>query len=80
MVFLLDDYQVIHDVPPPALSFLIEHLPPQIHIALASRSDPPLPLHRLRRGGQLIELRLHDLRFDREENQPPFRTGWRCSF
>ena len=47
--------------------FLPEHLPPGVHLVLASRSDPPLPLARLRAGGQLAELRAGDLRFTAEE-------------
>ena len=68
LVIVLDDVQAIHDPNlSAALLFLVEHLPPQVHLALASRSDPPLPLHRLRARGQLVELRLNELRFDREE-------------
>jgi predicted GIY-YIG superfamily endonuclease len=52
-----------------ALTFLLEHLPPQIHIAIATRADPPLPLARLRARGQLIEIRQDDLRFTSEEAQ-----------
>lgn len=64
----LDDYhlieaQAIHT----ALSFLIEHLPQHMHLVIASRSDPPLPLSRLRARGQLTELRQADLRFTTEE-------------
>jgi len=49
LALVLDDYHLItarpiHD----ALTFLLEHLPPQLHIAIASRVDPPLPLARLR--------------------------------
>ena len=46
-----------------ALAYLIDNLPPQMHLVLSSRSDPPLPLSRLRARGQLVELRLSDLRF-----------------
>jgi LuxR family maltose regulon positive regulatory protein len=61
---VLDDYhlieaQTIHD----ALTFLLDHLPPLLHLVIASRSDPPLPLTRLRARGELIELRASDLRF-----------------
>ena len=63
--FVLDDYHTIrnptiHD----ALAFLIEKMPPQIHLIISTRADPPLPLARLRASGQLIELRAADLRFN----------------
>lgn len=68
LVLVLDDFQVIHDQNlHAAISFLVEHLPPGVHLALSSRSDPPLLLHRLRARGQLVELRLDDLRFDHAE-------------
>ena len=46
-----------------ALVFLLEHLPPQMHLVIATREDPHLPLARLRARGQLTELRAADLRF-----------------
>jgi LuxR family maltose regulon positive regulatory protein len=63
-IFVLDDYHVI-DVKPvdEALTFLLEHLPPQMHLVIASREDPHLPLARIRARGQLTELRAADLRF-----------------
>jgi LuxR family transcriptional regulator, maltose regulon positive regulatory protein len=68
LVLVLDDYHLI-DAPPvhQSLAFLLEHLPPQAHLVVASRSDPPLPLARLRGRGQLAELREADLRFTPEE-------------
>jgi LuxR family transcriptional regulator, maltose regulon positive regulatory protein len=68
VLLVLDDYdlidaQQVHS----SLGFLLEHLPPGLHLVLASRSDPPLPLARLRAGGQLAELRAADLRFSAEE-------------
>ncbi|MBO0807252.1 MAG: helix-turn-helix transcriptional regulator [Actinobacteria bacterium] len=68
VVLVLDDYHVIdtqqvHQ----SLQFLLEHLPPGLHLVLATRSDPPLPLARLRAGGQLAEIRAGDLRFTAEE-------------
>src|SRR5215471_5401477 len=67
-VLVLDDYhlieaQPIHD----ALTFLLDHLPSQLHLVIASRLDPPLPLVRLRARGNLIELRTADLRFTPQE-------------
>src|SRR6266700_6028592 len=65
VLLVLDDYHLI-DAPQVhgSLEFLVEHLPPGLHLVLATRSDPPLPrLPRLRAGGQLAELRAADLRF-----------------
>ena len=64
LILVLDDYHLvttpaIHQ----ALAFLLEHLPPQLHLVLITRSDPPLPLSRLRAQGQIVEIRAHDLRF-----------------
>ncbi|MBM4423758.1 MAG: tetratricopeptide repeat protein [Chloroflexi bacterium] len=63
-VLVLDDYHLIHsqDVHQ-SLSFLIDHLPPRLHLIIATRGDLPLPLPRLRARGQLLELRQADLRF-----------------
>src|ERR1035437_1202499 len=63
-VLVLDDYHVIDSKPVDlALIFLLEHLPPQLHLVIATREDPQLPLARLRARGQLTELRAADLRF-----------------
>ena len=63
-VLVLDDYHVIDAKPVDnALTFLVEHLPPQMHLVIATREDPQLPLARLRARGQLTELRAADLRF-----------------
>ena len=64
LALVLDDYhlitaQAIHD----ALSFFLDHLPENLHLVIATRSDPPLHLARLRARGQLLELRQADLRF-----------------
>jgi LuxR family maltose regulon positive regulatory protein len=69
IVLILDDYQAIgqpeiHDV----VTFLLDHCPPQMHLIIASREDPPLPLSRLRARGQIMEIREHDLRFTRQES------------
>ena len=68
IILVLDDYhlietQSIHD----AITFLLEHLPPQMHLVIATRDDPHLPLARLRVRGQLTELRATDLRFTSSE-------------
>ena len=63
-ILVLDDYHVIDSKPvDEALTFLLEHLPPQMHLVIATREDPHLPLARLRARGQLTELRAADLRF-----------------
>jgi len=63
-ILVLDDYHVIDSrLVDQALAFLVEHLPPQMHLVIATREDPPLPLARLRVRGQLTELRAADLRF-----------------
>ncbi len=63
-ILVLDDCHVIDSEPiNMALTFLLEHLPPQMHLVIATREDPPLPLARLRARGQLTELRAADLRF-----------------
>ncbi|WP_374458045.1 LuxR C-terminal-related transcriptional regulator [Nocardioides sp.] len=68
VVLLLDDYHVIdspavHD----GMAFLLAHLPQRLHLVLASRVDPPLPLARLRARGELVEIRAADLRFTAQE-------------
>ena len=68
MLLVLDDYHLIDSQPVHgSLLFLLEHLPPGLRMVLASRSDPPLPLARLRAGGQLAELRAAELRFTADE-------------
>jgi LuxR family maltose regulon positive regulatory protein len=67
-ILVLDDYhlitaQAIHD----AVSFLLDHLPPNLRLVTSTRADPPLPIARLRGQGQLTELRQPDLRFTIDE-------------
>lgn len=65
---VLDDYHAIDAAPVhDAITFLLDHLPPQMHLVIATRSDPPLPLARLRGRGELNELRAADLRFTSDE-------------
>jgi LuxR family maltose regulon positive regulatory protein len=69
-ILVLDDYHAItaadvHD----AVGFLLEHLPDCLHLVIATRADPPLPLARLRSRGQLTEVRAADLRFTVPEAQ-----------
>ncbi len=65
----LDDYHVI-DTPAiqTALAFLLDHLPPRMHLVLLTRADPPLPLSRLRGRGHLTEIRAEHLRFNLDES------------
>ncbi|NBD35046.1 MAG: AAA family ATPase, partial [Chloroflexi bacterium] len=67
-ILVLDDYHVI-EAPgvDAALAFLIQHQPPQMHLVIATREDPQLPLARLRARGQLTEVRATDLRFTSAE-------------
>jgi LuxR family maltose regulon positive regulatory protein len=66
VILVIDDFQLI-EVAPTAIIFLLDHLPPTLHLAIASRSDPHLPLARMRGRGELTELRAVDLRFTPEE-------------
>jgi LuxR family transcriptional regulator, maltose regulon positive regulatory protein len=70
IILVLDDYHVIDSIPVDAgmsvdgiLTFLLERMPPQMHLVITTREDPNLPLARLRARGQLTELRAADLRF-----------------
>jgi len=64
LILVLDDYHLLDSKSvDAALTFLVEHQPPQLRLLIASREDPPLPLARLRVRNQLIELRTADLRF-----------------
>jgi len=69
LILALDDYHYIHHEPIHAgIAFLLDHLPPQVQLLISSRSEPPLPLPRLRARNQLFELRTADLRFLHEES------------
>jgi LuxR family maltose regulon positive regulatory protein len=68
IVLVLDDYHVIDasDVQG-EMAFLLDHLPPWLHVVIASRADPALPLARWRARGELVEIRAADLRFTPDE-------------
>ncbi len=67
-LLVLDDYHVIDDQSVDnALTFLLKHLPPQMHLVITTREDPNLPLARLRAKSQLTELRVTELRFTPSE-------------
>lgn len=68
IALVLDDYQFIssqavHE----RVAFLLQHCPATFHLVIVTRSDPPLPLARLRARGQIVELRAADLRFTKTE-------------
>lgn len=69
-ILVLDDY---HTITAPAIhrtmAFLLEHMPPQMHLVITTRVEPPFPLARMRGRGQLNELREADLRFTEEETR-----------
>jgi LuxR family maltose regulon positive regulatory protein len=67
-VIALDDYHVIDaDDVHEAVTLLLDHLPPQVTLAITTRADPPIPLARLRARGELLEIRAADLRFTADE-------------
>jgi LuxR family maltose regulon positive regulatory protein len=67
---ILDDYHLIHENEiHTTLSYLLEHLPTNLHLVIATRADPPLPLARLRARGQMTEIRTADLRFSYNEGE-----------
>lgn len=76
ITLILDDYHAIstpaiHD----GIGFLLNHLPPRLHLIIASRADPPLSLARLRSHGELNELRVSDLRFTPDEAATFLKQG-----
>ena len=68
VILVLDDYHLIdaQDVHE-GVAFLLEHLPPAVHLVVATRADPGFPLARLRALGELVEIRAADLRFTDDE-------------
>jgi LuxR family maltose regulon positive regulatory protein len=76
LLLVLDDYHLVeaaevHE----GMTFLLAHQPPQLHVVLATRTDPPLPLARMRARGQLSEVRAADLRFTVEESAAYLNDG-----
>ena len=68
LVLILDDYHLItNPTCHQTLTFLLDHLPADVHVALSGRADPPLPLARMRARGELAEIRVADLQFTDEE-------------
>jgi LuxR family transcriptional regulator, maltose regulon positive regulatory protein len=68
VALIWDDYHLIttHAIHT-AVTYLLDHLPPPLHLIIATRADPPLPLARLRTRAQLVEIRSADLRFSSQE-------------
>lgn len=68
LMLVLDDYHVV-SAPEvqDGMRFLLDHLPPRVHLVIAGRADPALPLARLRARGELVEVRAAELRFTPEE-------------
>jgi LuxR family maltose regulon positive regulatory protein len=70
LVIVLDDYDVIEErAVHSAVAFLLNHLPENVYLLIASRSDPPLPVARLRARGELVEVRAADLAFNLAETE-----------
>ena len=67
-ILVLDDYHVIHDAEiHESVQYLLDNLPPQIHLVISSREEPPLSIANLRAKDQLVDLRYSDLRFSENE-------------
>lgn len=70
LTIVFDDYHLIGDAAiHEALAFLLEHLSPTVHLVLAGRSEPPLPLARYRARQELLEFRAEDLQFQLDETE-----------
>jgi LuxR family transcriptional regulator, maltose regulon positive regulatory protein len=68
LVLVLDDYHLVtNGACHASLGFLVDHLPANVHLLMATRVDPPLPLARLRASGELVELRIAELGFTSAE-------------
>jgi LuxR family maltose regulon positive regulatory protein len=75
-VLVLDDYHQIRDERVhESVDYLVQHLPDALHLAIATRSDPPLPLGRLRARGELTEVRAAELRLSAEESAALLRAA-----
>ncbi len=76
LVLVLDDYHLAASTGVnEALTFLLDHMPAQLHVVVASREEPEISLGRLRVSGQLVEIRQQDLRFGLEEADAFFNQG-----
>jgi LuxR family maltose regulon positive regulatory protein len=74
ILLVLDDYHVIQSPPNhEALNYLVEHLPPNIHLVITTREDPPLTLHRLQARRQMLDVRQAELSFEVDETVTYFQ-------
>ena len=75
-ILVLDDFHLVDAASiSNIVAFFLDHLPAQMHVVLSTRSDPPLPLSRLRSQKQMLEIRAQDLSFNREEAAEFFRRN-----
>ncbi|MDQ1551986.1 MAG: hypothetical protein QOD50_1408, partial [Actinomycetota bacterium] len=75
-VVIIDDYHVIEaGAVNDGMTLLLEHLPAGVHLVIAGRADPSLPLAKLRSRGELVEIRAADLRFTDPESAVYLNTG-----
>ena len=73
IIIVLDDYHLVqNEAIHNALTYLLEHQTPRLHLVITTREDPPIPLPRWRARGELIEIREHDLRFSTVETTTLF--------
>lgn len=76
LVLVIDDYHLIENTAiHPYLAFLIEYQPQLMHTVIVSREDPPLPLHRMRARGQMLEVRQENISFSLEETTDFLETA-----
>ncbi|QJD85676.1 LuxR C-terminal-related transcriptional regulator [Cohnella herbarum] len=74
LAIVLDDYHCIElSAIQRSLSYLVDHLPPHIHLYIASRADLPIPTARLTAKGEMRQIMVRDLRFQPDEGQAFFR-------
>lgn len=77
LVLVLEDYHTIHHQEiHQSLAYLIERQPPQLHLVITGRADPPLPLARMRARQELNEIRVADLRFTTQEAAAFLQDAW----
>jgi LuxR family maltose regulon positive regulatory protein len=69
IILVIDDYHLLESSSlHQGLNFFLDHMPPNMHLVLITREDPPLPLPQMRAKGEMVELRARDLRFTLEES------------
>lgn len=78
IVVIIDDYYLLEAATRdlgPFMAALLDQLPPNLHLVIGSRTEPALPLARMRAAGDLVEVRVEDLRFTRVEAREFFRSA-----